>query len=63
MLAGAGPRDATRGGVNAPALPVQRGRESPLSIDAMWHLGVRHIDIPITPQKVWRLLRKHGVTD
>jgi len=29
----------------------------------MWHLGVRHIDIPITPQKVWRLLRKHGVTE
>ena len=28
-----GPRDATRGGVNGPALPVQRGRESPLSID------------------------------
>jgi hypothetical protein len=27
------PRDATRGGVNAPALPVQRGRESPLLID------------------------------
>jgi TusA-related sulfurtransferase len=25
--------DATRGGVNEPALPVQRGRESPLSID------------------------------
>ncbi len=32
-------------------------------VDAMWHLGVRHIDIPITPQKVWRLLRKHGVTE
>jgi hypothetical protein len=27
------PRDATRGGVNGPALPVQRGRESPLLID------------------------------
>ncbi|HEX2686988.1 MAG TPA: aerobic carbon-monoxide dehydrogenase large subunit [Kofleriaceae bacterium] len=32
-------------------------------VDAMWHLGVRHIDIPITPQKVWRMLRAHGVTD
>jgi len=32
-------------------------------VDAMWHLGVRHLDIPITPQKVWRVLRKHGVTD
>ncbi len=30
-------------------------------VDAMWHLGVRHIDIPITPAKVWALLRKHGV--
>ena len=28
------PRDATRGGVNWPALPAQRGRERPLWIDA-----------------------------
>jgi carbon-monoxide dehydrogenase large subunit len=27
-------------------------------VDALWHLGVRHIDIPITPEKVWRLLRE-----
>jgi carbon-monoxide dehydrogenase large subunit len=32
-------------------------------VDAMWHLGVRHLDIPITPQKVWRVLRQHGVTE
>lgn len=32
-------------------------------VDALWHLGVRHIDIPITPQKVWKLLRDNGVTD
>jgi carbon-monoxide dehydrogenase large subunit len=32
-------------------------------VDALWHLGVRHIDIPITPQKVWKLLREHGVMD
>jgi len=32
-------------------------------VDAMWHLGVRHIDIPITPAKVWKCLREHGVTD
>ena len=32
-------------------------------VDALWHLGVRHIDIPITPQKVWKLLREKGVTD
>jgi carbon-monoxide dehydrogenase large subunit len=30
-------------------------------VDALWHLGVRHIDIPITPAKVWKLLRAHGV--
>jgi carbon-monoxide dehydrogenase large subunit len=32
-------------------------------VDALWHLGVRHIDIPITPQKVWQLLREHGVEE
>jgi carbon-monoxide dehydrogenase large subunit len=32
-------------------------------VDALWHLGVRHVDIPITPQKVWKLLREHGVSD
>jgi len=32
-------------------------------VDALWHLGVRHVDIPITPQKVWALLREHGVTE
>ncbi|MEM7584721.1 MAG: aerobic carbon-monoxide dehydrogenase large subunit [Acidobacteriota bacterium] len=32
-------------------------------VDAMWHLGVRHVDIPITPPKVWKLLRDAGVTD
>jgi acyl-CoA dehydrogenase len=30
---GSDPRDATRGGVNGPAMPVQGGRESPPSID------------------------------
>lgn len=32
-------------------------------VDALWHLGVRHVDIPITPQKVWSILRQHGVND
>jgi aerobic carbon-monoxide dehydrogenase large subunit len=31
-------------------------------VDALWHLGVRHIDIPITPEKVWGCLRANGVT-
>jgi carbon-monoxide dehydrogenase large subunit len=29
-------------------------------VDALWHLGVRHIDIPITPPKVWQILKDHG---
>ncbi len=32
-------------------------------VDALWHLGVRHIDIPITPEKVWQALRDAGVTE
>jgi len=32
-------------------------------VDALWHLGVRHIDIPITPEKVWQCLRANGVTE
>ena len=32
-------------------------------VDALWHLGVRHIDIPITPFKVWTILREKGVTE
>jgi len=30
-------------------------------VDALWHLGVRNVDIPITPQKVWRILHEKGV--
>ena len=30
-------------------------------VDALWHLGVRHIDIPITPQKVWAILHEKGI--
>ena len=32
-------------------------------VDALSHLGVRHIDIPITPPKVWAILREHGITE
>ena len=32
-------------------------------VDALWHLGVRNIDIPITPDKVWEILRQNGITD
>ncbi len=29
-------------------------------VDALSHLGVTHIDIPITPEKVWQLLKQKG---
>ena len=32
-------------------------------IDALAHLGVRHIDIPMTPEKVWRILKEKGVAE
>jgi len=30
-------------------------------VDALAHLGVRHIEIPITPPKVWAVLQEKGV--
>ena len=32
-------------------------------VDALAHLGVRHLEIPITPQKVWKVLREAGVNE
>ena len=32
-------------------------------VDALAHLGVRHIDIPITPEKVWNILHEKGVAE
>lgn len=32
-------------------------------VDALAHLGVRHIDIPITPEKVWMILHEKGVAE
>src|SRR5262245_3853844 len=32
-------------------------------VDALAHLGVRHIDIPITPEKVWDILKEKGVAE
>ncbi|HJZ74645.1 MAG TPA: aerobic carbon-monoxide dehydrogenase large subunit [Vicinamibacterales bacterium] len=32
-------------------------------VDALAHLGVTHIDIPITPEKVWNILREKGVAE
>jgi len=32
-------------------------------VDALAHLGVTHLDIPITPEKVWRVLKEKGVAE
>ncbi|QWK10683.1 MAG: carbon-monoxide dehydrogenase large subunit [Thermoflexus hugenholtzii] len=32
-------------------------------VDALSHMGVRHIDMPITPWKIWKILREHGITE
>ncbi len=32
-------------------------------VDALSHLGVTHLDIPITPEKVWQLLRQKGAAE
>jgi carbon-monoxide dehydrogenase large subunit len=32
-------------------------------VDALSHLGIRHIDMPITPWKVWQVLKEKGVTE
>jgi aerobic carbon-monoxide dehydrogenase large subunit len=28
-------------------------------VDALSHLGVRHIDMPLTPEKIWQIVSKH----
>src|SRR3954470_2240112 len=32
-------------------------------VDALAHLGVRHVDIPVTPEKVWQILKAKGVAE
>jgi aerobic carbon-monoxide dehydrogenase large subunit len=32
-------------------------------VDALSHLGVRHIEIPMTPERVWNILREKGVAE
>jgi carbon-monoxide dehydrogenase large subunit len=32
-------------------------------VDALAHLGVKHIDIPIAPEKLWAILREKGVAE
>jgi len=32
-------------------------------VDALSHLGVKHIDMPITPWKVWSVLKEKGMVN
>ena len=32
-------------------------------VDALAHLGVKHVDIPITPEKVWKILKEKGAAE
>ena len=50
----------TRSGPRASARPGTIGATPAVQnavIDALAHLGVRHIDMPTSPQRVWRALR------
>jgi carbon-monoxide dehydrogenase large subunit len=29
-------------------------------VDALFHLGITHLDIPLTPEKVWRAIQDAG---
>ena len=42
--------------VSAQVATKQRALE-----DALWHLGVRHIDMPLTPERVWPAFVVAGV--
>ena len=39
------------GTIGAPAAVVNA------VVDARWHLGLRHIDMPLTAERVWRAIR------
>ena len=32
-------------------------------VDALSHLGIRHIDMPIAPWKIWRILKEKGIAE
>ncbi|TMA17523.1 MAG: carbon monoxide dehydrogenase [Deltaproteobacteria bacterium] len=32
-------------------------------VDALAHVGVRHVEIPVTPERVWRLLKEKGLAE
>jgi carbon-monoxide dehydrogenase large subunit len=32
-------------------------------VDALSHLGVKHIDMPLSPWKIWQILKEKGVAE
>jgi carbon-monoxide dehydrogenase large subunit len=32
-------------------------------IDALWHAGVKNIDMPLTPDKVWAAMNEAGIAE
>jgi aerobic carbon-monoxide dehydrogenase large subunit len=30
-------------------------------LDALWPMGVRHVDMPLTPHRVWAMMREGRV--
>jgi carbon-monoxide dehydrogenase large subunit len=32
-------------------------------IDALWHAGVKNIDMPLTPDKVWEAMHEAGIAE
>jgi carbon-monoxide dehydrogenase large subunit len=32
-------------------------------IDALWHAGVKNIDMPLTPDKVWEAMNAAGMPE
>jgi hypothetical protein len=33
------------------------------AVDALAHIGVRHIDIPMTPERVSKILKENGAAE
>jgi len=42
--------------------PVPHARIATVA-DALKHLGIHHIDMPLTPERVWRAIRDTGAAE
>ena len=53
-------RPSTRSAPRASASPARSARRRPIQsavVDAVSHLGVRHIDMPTTAERVWQAIQ------